>query len=323
MFLTNKTVVYGKLESTPYTGETLADADFDVRVSDVSYSFDVQEYRRKIADGTLDFSASVKGKQSATVSFKVDLAPGAAADDEPEWSKMLEACGFKKTAYGSTGIGWVPHADNTHTPVTIEVQEIEEGASPDALRVRLVGAMGNVTFTIGQVGEPTQMNFEFTGMLDVIDDRTSAQRIDPTAFNTVCPPPILSATITVNSIAQELDTFEFNMNNDVQMWTDPSKAEGIKGAYVAGREPQMTLDPMMTLLATEDWYAELIGDCTTRRAVSVSYSSSPLITLSAPKAHLIAVAPGERNGARTAEKTFLLTKDSGNDVFEVLQGAKA
>jgi len=324
MFLTNKTVVYGKTESTPYTTETsLADADFNVRVREISYSFDIAEFRRKIADGTLDYSESIMGKQQATVTFKVDMTPGATVSTEPNWSKFVEACGFKKTAHGATGISWVPHVDNTHTPITIEVEEIEEGASPDGLKVVIGGAMGNAKFNVGTVGEPVTMEFEFTGKLYSIEDFASGDRIDPTTFATPTPPPLLCATATINSVAQDFDTFEFDMANDVQIWTDPSDCTGIKGAYIAGREPQMTLDPYMKLVATEDWYGDLTNSVISPRAISVALAVSPGLTLSAPKGQLIQVAPGERNGARTAEKTLLLEKDSSNDVFKILQGSES
>lgn len=326
MFLTNKTVVFGKIEGSPYTPEyydgtvNMDTTDFNVRVRNISYSFDVAEYRRKIADGTLDFSTSVMGKQQATVSFEVGMAPAPAATTEPQWSKMVEACGFKKTV-GASGITWVPHTDNTHVPITLMIQEIEEGASPDGVRIGIGGAMGNVKFSVGTVGEPVVMTFEFTGKLTIIEDFASGERIDPTTFSTIVEPPLLCATATVNSVAQDFDTFEFDMANDVQIWTDPADCTGIKGAYVAGREPQMTVDPTSKLLATEDWYGDLTASTQVTRAISVALAVTPQLTLTAPKGQLVALTPGERNGARTNEKTFLLTKDSGNDVFQIQQGS--
>lgn len=327
MFLTNKTVVFGKQESPAYVAATMdsgmADADFNVRVQDISYSIDIAEYRRKLADATLDYSESVMGKQQITVSFKVGLAPAPAANLEPQWSKLLESCAFKKTAHGATGISWVPHADNTHVPITLVIEEIEEGASPDGVKIVIGGAMGNVKFSVGTVGEPVNMEFEFTGKLYVIEDFASGNRIDPTTFSTIVEPPLLCATATINSVAQDFDTFEFDMANDVQVWTDPSDCTGLKGSYVAGREPVMTLDPTSKLLATEDWYGDLTSSTPTPRAISAALAVSPAMTLSAPKGQLVALSPGERNGARTNEKTLLLEKSSGNDCFKVLQGSES
>ena len=112
------------------------------------------------------------------------------------------------------------------------------------------------------------------------------------------------------------------MNNDIQEWVDPCQTTGLKGFYRAGFEPQLTINPTMKQLATEAGYTEWLA--ATLRAMDVTAVSAdgPNIKLSSPKAQRITHAPGDRNGARLSEWVFLLTKDSGNDVFEILQGSK-
>lgn len=335
MFLVNKTTIIAKLEATPYdvAGETLADADFNVRIrSDVKYSVEIAEYRRKILDGTLDHLSSVMGRQTGSITFTVDMAPGSTAITVPEWSKLLQACGFKvigwdngaAVAVGSAtdGISWVPHVDVTHTPITIEVHEQLEGASAAHLVTRLQGAMGNVTFAIGTVGEPVQMAFEFKGAFKSMVDLSFAGRLDPTSLSTVKPGAVLASTITANSVAQDLDSFEFNMNNDIQEWIDPARTTGNRGFYRAMFEPQMAVNPTLKQLATEPVYTEWLNATEIAVSVLVPNGSNPDITLSAPKAQRISVAIGDRNGARTNETNFLLCQNAGNDTFEILQGAK-
>ena len=336
MFLTNKTTIIAKLEATPYdsSGETLADADFNIRIrNDVSYGQEMDEYRRKYLEGTLDHDLSVIGRQRGTVSFTVDMAPGAAVNTEPAWSKLLQGCGFKaigwdaggEVAVGSAveGISWVPHTDITHTPITLEVVEQLEGASANMLVTRYQGMMGNVTFSIGTVGEPVQMNFEMSGAFISMSDRAFASRLDPTSLSTVKPGAVLAATVTCNSIAQDLDTFEFNMNNAIEEWIDPSRNTGIKGFYKSAYEPMLNLDPTLKQLGTEDHYTEWLNCTPCPVSVVIANGSDPDITLSAPKAQRVGLEIGDRNGARTQGYQFLLTKNSGNDVFEILQGAKS
>lgn len=318
-------MIISKIEATSYTAETLASTDFNVRVTEPpSYSPEIAEYRRKILNGELDLSTSVMGRQMCSVTFKVDLTPAAAVDTEPQWSKLLQACGLKPTVFASNGYNWVPHTDYTHIPITIEVIEENEGGSPSQLVYRIGSAMGNVRWFIGTVGEPVQMEFTFTGALLSIADRASGSALPVNGMSTIVPPAVLSITATVGGVAQDLDTLEFNMNNDVQIWIDPSKASGIKGAYIAGREPTLTMDPTTKLLATEDWYTQWKGSTTL--AVSVALGSTPALTLSAPAAQYLEVGQGDRNGARVAEKTFLLTDAEGassNAVFKLLQGAES
>lgn len=325
MFLSNKTTLAGKTESTPYTEETLVDADSNVRIrEDISYSLEMDEYRRRILDGTLDLQLSVIGKQRGTVSFTVDMAPSAVGSPAtpPAWGKFLKACGFKETIFGAVGVSYVPHVDVTHTPITFEIQEQLEGGSADMLVTTFHGAMGNVTFAIGTVGEPIQMSFEFSGPW-AMGDTAFAARIDPTGLTTIKPPAVLSATVTVGGVTQDIDSFEVNPGNEVQEWTDPSKSEGIKGFYISGKEPILTMDPTLKQISTEDVYGDWLNCVPGAVVVGLVAGAGAALTLSAPAAQLTGVGIGDRNGARLAEKTFLLTQGpAGNDVFEILQGAK-
>ena len=327
MFLTNKTTIIAKLEATPYntSGESLADADFSVRIkNDVSYSLEIDEYRRKILDATLDHLLSVPGKQRGTVSFTVDMAPGAAVDTPPAYAKLLQACGFKETIFATFGVSYVPHVDVTHTPLTLEIHEQLEGASADHLVTRFQGCMGNVSFIIGTVGEPVQMQFEFSGVFISMTDLAFASKIDPTSLSVIKPGSVLASTINVNSVAQDLDSFEINMNNDIQEWVDPSRAQGVKGFYRAMFEPTMTMNPTLKQLATEPVYTEWNACTGLATSILVPNGTDPDITITSPVAQRTGLAIGDRNGARTADTTFLLTKGSaGNDVFEILQGAKS
>ena len=332
MFLQNKRTAACALESPAYTAATLSSVDFNVRVSeDISYSPEIDEKRRRVMQGDFDYDTSVMGKQRCTASFTVMLAPGSATDAtvEPAWSKLLQACGMKPIGWDSgsevavasaaDGISWEPHSDYTHNPITLELEEIKEGASANRLITRIAGAMGNVKFSIGTVGEPIMMSFEFSGRLESIADRAYADRLTPNSLSTVVPPAVLATTVLINAVAQDLDKFEVDMANDIQEWGEPSQATGIKGFYVAMKDPVFTVDPTSKLLADEAVYTDwLAGNA---RAISVTTSGAVPITLSATKAQHITVGNGERNGATTSEKTLLLTRGTtANKTFQLLQG---
>lgn len=332
MFLTQKAFMVAKLEATPYTPETLADADYDIEVENLSWSENIVEFQRKVADGTLDSYNSVMGKQDGTVTFTVPINPGAAVATEPTWSKFLQACGYKATgwdagaevAVGSAveGISWYLHSDYTHIPITIECAELNSGSSPGQLITLLAGCMGNVEFMIGDTGEPIQMNFEFKGSLESITDRTFANKLDPTAVPTVQPPAVLGATVTVGGVTQCIAKFSINTGNSVNLWTCATEATGIRGAYIGSRETILTLDPIAELLATDPVYTQWLAGTT--GAVVISLASTPALAFSAPVAQYSAKARGERDEGVTAEKTFRLHKSgAGNNVLELLQGAKS
>lgn len=326
MFITDRSTIIGKIESTPYTAETLASADFDIELENLEYSAEIKEFQRKVLDGTLDSYNSVMGKQSGSVNFMTCMNPGAAVNTEPKWAKYLKACGYAQTAHGSTGISWHPHADNTHIPMTIEIQEINHGTSPSLLVTRLGGCMGEVAFMFGELGEPVQMVFtDFKGSLLSIEDRPFGSLLSPTGVNTTASAAVLGAAVTVGGVEQVLEKFEIKTGNTVAFYSDPSKSTGVKGAYIASRrESTLSIDPYSDLLANDPVYTRWLAGTTGAVSITVDDGTNPAIVMSAPVAQYSTVnVGGEREGARVNEKVFRLHKSSGNDSIEILQGAKA
>lgn len=94
--LENKLTVGSKLESVPYTAETLAAADYNIQMRELTYNFDFAEYKRKYLNGKLSPSKSVIGKQGAGCNFVVDLTEGTAAVIPHAVTKLLQACGCRE-----------------------------------------------------------------------------------------------------------------------------------------------------------------------------------------------------------------------------------
>lgn len=178
MLLEQKAFGVAKQEATPYTAESLASADFDIELEELSWSENILEFQRKVADGTLDSFNSVMGKQEGSFSFMTPMNPGTTVNTETAWSKFLQSCGFQvigwdagsPVAVGSAveGISWLLNSTYTHIPLTFECAELNSGSSPSQLITKLAGCVGTVEFMIGDVGEPIQMRFEFKGSLESI-----------------------------------------------------------------------------------------------------------------------------------------------------------
>lgn len=318
MILTNKITIGAKLEATPYTAETLAQADYNFRAGDVSYSHEINEYKRKYASGILSNEQSVMGKQFGTVSFYVDLAFNSAPGTTTPWGKLLQACGALETDHTTTGTSWKPESDYTQKPITIEIVEKEEGTSPGQVVIKLAGCMGNCKIVLNQVGEPCRLEFEFKGRLESITERDFSSIITPSFTALALPARVLSSTIEIAGEAQDCDKMTLDFGNDLQPITDPSNATGIKGFQIVGREPTLTIDPYMRSLAESlysDWKDSVPG--------SFSMEIGANGTLSAPSAQLITLNPGERAGARTHEKKFLLLGSIGDDEWKLVQGSES
>lgn len=308
-----------KLEGTPYTAETLAIGDYNVPAYGINYDADVPVKDRKLARGDYSHDIGVAGRRKFSCSFSVDLQMGAAAATAPVWAKCMQACGLLATAYGATGIGYTPSADKSNVPATIEVCEKEEGTGPVQVVIKASGCMGNMKVIMNAVGEPVRIDFEFQGCLVSITDRAAGSVITPTGFNTGVPEAVLGATCTAFAEAQRIGQMTLDVGNAVELWSDPTSANGYHGAHVVGRDSVLDIDPDMDLIANRGNYARHIAN-----TVGMFVFQTNNFTLTAPQAQIIqSYKPGEREAHTVNNIRFRLCRDSlGNDEFTLLQRSK-
>jgi len=319
-FLTVRRTIGFKKESVAYTAETLAATDFNVPAYAISYDSDIAMYARKLARGDMSRDISVSGKRGITIKFSVDLAWSGTAATAPTYFKCLEACAMKQTTFTSVGVNLVTNADYSKVPATIEIVEMDEGASPSQVVVKARGCMGNAKLILGNVGEAVKIEFEFKGVLTSITDRAFGSILVPTAFDSTTPDAVLSASIKIFAEAQTVSKVTIDLGNDVQLFSDPSKSEGWQGAHVVDRNPTIEMDSDLELIATNADYARLTGNTTGAFTMDVGSN----LTLSAPAVQIIkAFSAGDREGHSINNKSLELKRSSGNDEFKILQGAEA
>jgi hypothetical protein len=310
-----------KIESTPYTAETLAASDYDVSAYAITYDPEVEMYMRKLARGDASKDPAIAGKRKIKINFSVDMTVGAAAATAPSYFKCLRACGMKQTTHGATGVSLVTHADYFNVPMTIEVVERDEGTSPVQLVLKARGCMGNVKHTIPGVGLPGKLDFEFTGVLVSITDRAYANLITPTGFDAALPQAVLACTTSLFGESQNFDKITIDLGNKVELWSDPTKAEGFEGARIVDRNPTIEIDPALSLIASNSNYSRHTGNTTGAYAETIGAGIA--ITILAPKAQIIqSYKPGEREGRVTNQIKCSLNRNLGNDELTILQGAQ-
>lgn len=320
MFITGKRKMGFKPEATPYTAETLAVGDFDTRFYNVTYDLDIAEFKRKYATNDFAAFASVMGKRRGTITFSIDLAKAAAVDTAPKWGDVLESCGFLETIVASTSVAYVPKASKNATPATIEVRESqvnESSGAEEQLAIVLKGCMGNPQFIMDEVGMPVRMDFEFQGVIVSITDKTGGSVITPTGFDVATPDAVLASTLTAFTEVQDLDSLNINMNNEIEITSDPANAGGLRGAYITNREPTMVIDPYLQLVAARDHFTRWTGNTT--GAFSMTVGSN--LTLSAPAIQITKAFDGaDRNGVVVNTLNFLLTRkaDGDSETFKIL-----
>jgi hypothetical protein len=317
-FVMTKRTMGFKIESTPYTAETLTANEYNIAAYNVSYAGDIPMKARKLVRGDFSNDPSVAGKRMLTVNFSVDVYYSGTPATAPNYFACLRACGMKQTTHGSTGVSLVTDSGYSNVPATIEVVEKDEGTTPVQVVIKGRGMMGNPKIVLDNIGEPRRIDYEFKGVLVSITDRAYASILAPSGISTVVPNAVLGASITLFDATVKFNTYTIDLGNDVQVYTDPSKAEGYEGARIVSRNPTLELDPDLELIATRGDYARWTGNTT---GTFSEYSEN--ITISAPAVQIVkAYTPGEREGHVTNALSMELKRSAGNDELEILHGSK-
>ena len=307
-----------KIEGTPYTKETLVAADYGHAAYKIEYTKDIESYARKIARGDMSWDTAISGRQKISVKFSVDVYSGGTVTTPPRYFEMLRCCKMRQSAHGATGISIATHGDENRVPATIEIVEPQEGTTPKQLVIAASGCMGNANLVLDNVGLPMRIDFEFQGVLDSISTRAYASIITPSSFDTNIPTAVLSVTVSLFATTQYLGGFNVNLNNTVEVYSDPAKSQGFEGARVVASHPTMAIDPDMLVTDDVNWLTRQTGNTT--GAVSVGIGSN--LVMSAPAAQVVESNPGEREGHSTDALNLELQRSSGNDELELLQGSK-
>jgi len=314
-FLLSKRTLGFKLETTAYSAETLAAANYNIAAYNINYDPDIAMKARKLARGDYSRDVSIAGKRQITISFSVDVHKGSSATSAPNYAACLKACGLKEDI-GAGGINWITHAEYNNVPATIEVAEMDEGASPTMLVIKAHGAMGNAKFVVDNIGEPMRIDFEFKGVLNGITDRLWAARMVPTSFDTNLPEAVQGIGVTLFSEPQKCNTVTIDLGNDVQVYTDPSKAQGFQGARVVDRNPTLELDPDMELISEQSDFARWTGNTTGVFQMQIGdhmYVTAPAVQ------YTKTYAPGDREGHVVNTKACELKRGtSGNDELKIV-----
>ena len=320
-FAKTKRTMGVKIETTPYTEETLANTDYNIRWVDnsIEYSPEIEMYARKIARGHMSYDPSIAGKRELKASGKFEVyAVEGELDRPPAFGKLFRISGCRETIHAGTGVSYVLHGDYTKVPATIEIQERDEGGSPSCLVIKGRGGMGNTKLVLDSVGQPMYGTIDIRSVLVGISDRDYGDIITPSIIDTDLPDAVLSATISLFDETQRISKTTIDFGNDLQLYPDPANTEGYEGAHIVNRNPTFELDPDLELIATHSDFSRWTGNTTGAAVITLGSNTR----MDMPAVQIIkAYNPQEREGHVTSMKNCELKGVVGNDEFTWLQGA--
>lgn len=310
--LSRRRAIAARIEAVEGVMENITVADGGVLAVEPTFDADVKMFERNVMLGTLSNLQPIPGQQSGTIGFKVELKGAGsayAADNLPDVSKFIRACGFLEvldvTTPGSEKVTYLPASTGIPT-LTIWLFE-------DGMVRKLYGCRGTVSFS-GKIGEPVFADFKFTGVYGGTD---VAAMITPD-FVDVVPPTVLGANLLIDSYAAVCESFSVDMGNEIQLRSSMSAANGYLSALMTGRKPTGKIDPEMVLPTAYDFMGKWIAGTPAALSVGpIGTSDYNRFTLGAPKCVYTKVGSGDRSGNMTADLDFSLAMVAGDDEFKL------
>jgi len=303
----NLRFLVGKLETTAGTMETLDSSDFDVKVRnpEVSPIIEPDDEASKYANGNHGEDEVVMGAQSGTISFSVRM--GYAGDDttEPNWFKFANGAGLKTVTYAGTGIALQPAKEYDNKTMTIWVYDLEVGgASPAGVVYQFAGCIGQVNMGASGIGQPWMAEFTFTGKLVDIVDVENASLPEIGAIDTSHPEKFLNNTVQIDGQTECISSFQLDTGNEVNPYICQSQSTGYNYFQITSRKPRLSMDPLMSSVATEDVWGRMTSGLTGAISTGVVTVASNNFTLTVPKAQQIQANVANREGLINWDANF-------------------
>lgn len=315
------------MKGTKVASSTLVDGTSSkFRVYDLTYTPDVQLFERGTAAATLSRYAHLVGQTLGKISGRIEQRKTAAAGTADAWQSILKAGGLKL----ASSI-WSPSSvQSDHKTLTAYCFMGSTGAA--TVRIGLRGAMCSSLKFVGKVGAPGMWEFEILGISDGDDvdgtpSNTFALKPTDDALNTIThegavPTVFQGVAFTYGGATKRLSTFELDLGLGIAPRDDVSSDQGVLHYVITDRQPKVTIDPDFGLVAnTDDYLTHLHVGTEVALAWAYLVSTSRTFTFAAPKAQVIALTPGNRNGIATQGVTLALNRSAepGDDEFTITE----
>lgn len=302
--LERKTQVAIEQEASEGTAETIVAVDAILHMNP-TFKPETPMNERPVASASMSPFASVPGVRSMVMEWDTELKGSGTAGTAPEFSDALQACGFSETIVGATSVTYEPASDS--------VPAATVGMYMDGVCAKMWGARGNASLALNAGGFAI-LHFRFVGAEYSITD---VAMLSGVSYQTTLPEVFLDASFSISSYAAKIAALGFDMNNELVLREDPSKASGHFSTLITNRAPILTLDPEMILVATEDFFGDLRAGTEGALSLVLGATAGNIATITAPKVQYTNTAPASRNGLRSLGVDCQLNRDSGDDEFKI------
>jgi hypothetical protein len=287
-----------KTETTIGTDASLGNANVAFNAWDIDIKPDISPAVRE-AQSQFGNIASVMGMQSGTATFKTDMIWDGTTT-EPAWaSTLLPACGW--VASGSDPTIYYPESEAPGSNVkTVTIGVYENG------KIRkLTGAMGS--FKINLIaGDMCFIEWEFKGAYSVVAD---GSMLTQTAVSGTVIKFAGASACSWNSVELAAKTIVIDSGNELTPIEKGTATGGVLNYLVTNRVPKITCDPEAVLAATQDRESLWLAGTEHQFITTLDTPTNSSLSITAPKAQIISIPEGDRNGIITDEIEFQCNKN--------------
>jgi len=243
----------------------------------------------------------IYGGHLVTVTFDAEIKGSGTAGTAPEIGAVLRACGFDETIVAVTSV--------TYTPVSTSIESCTLYVYRDGKQKIVTGCRGNVSFNF-EAGAHGKASFTLTGHYNA---ETDTAMITPTYDSTV-PVPVLSAGFSWDSYAAVIAKLAFDMGNTIATPPNINAADGYAAVQITGRDVTGSFDPEDTIVATQNWLADLVAGTSGILTTGViGATAGNRYQISMPATYIMDAAPGDRDGVTIYDISFGAVESAGDD----------
>lgn len=257
---------------------------------------------KDIGNGKAGNNKTIINNDFVTAEFSVDINAKSSGGlgVAPTYGDLFKCCGLKETITAST--------DVTYTPELLE-QTGDAVSYMDGYKRSISGIAGNMSFS-GTVGELAKFNFALKGFTTL--EPTAGANPSVTLDSNKNLIVTSASVITVGGATVELDSFEFDLGND------------IKEIYAVGRKEYFTSDFKPTLKVTavktrgnDAHWADLNTNTKREVIISLGTSAGDIIEFRAPFCQPSDANENDDNGSIKYDRTWVCENSAGGDNFSI------
>lgn len=294
--LKRKRVLAAKIETTSGTAETLTAAEAAFNVYDIVTTQEVEMIQRE-AQGGFAMEAAIAEGRKGKIAFKVD-ASWDGTSTEPSWADtFLPGCGWVKS-----GQVFTPRTELAGS----NVKTLTIATYTDGIRKLLHGCAGTFKL-VCPTGKVAYFEFEFSGVWGGVID---AEILAPT-YPTAKGLRYANSTTTWNSVALCLENLTLDSGNVVSP-RECASGEGYHAFMVSNRMVKVTGNPEAKLVAAQDRYGKLLDSSEHALTWDLDGPTNSKITIAAPKAQILSINEGDRNGLLVDEIEWSCNRNGSN-----------